>query len=173
MANQTEYIISDYSTTNATSSDNESWRLVTDQVMGGISSGEVVITEKNGRRCLNLRGDVKLENNGGFVQTTYSINQDISNAVPEYSGLFLDIYGNDENYNIHLRTHNMWLPWQSYRATFMAESQWQSLRISFEDFKSYRIAKPLDIHQLKRIGIVAIGREFSADLCIGRIGLYR
>ena len=35
----------------------------------------------------------------------------------------------------------------------------------FEDF--YRTEGPLDTRRLRRIGVVAIGRAFSADLAVG------
>ena len=33
--------------------------------------------------------------------------------------------------------------------------------------------KKLDLEHLERIGLVAIGRAFSADLCIAEVRLYR
>ena len=38
------------------------WRLVTDRVMGGVSTGRVSFEEIQGRRCLCLSGDVSLDN---------------------------------------------------------------------------------------------------------------
>ena len=90
-----------------------------------------------------------------------------------YTGIYLQVYGNNQQYNIHLRTDYTTLPWQSYRATFIAESAWKILYLPFTKFEPYRINKTLDTTRLKRIGIVAIGREFRADLCVGEIGLYR
>jgi hypothetical protein len=44
------------------------WRFVTDQVMGGVSSGRIAFAEIQGRHCLCLHGDVSLDNKGGFIQ---------------------------------------------------------------------------------------------------------
>ena len=44
------------------------WQLVTDRVMGGVSDGTLVRETVSGRPALRMRGDVSLENNGGFVQ---------------------------------------------------------------------------------------------------------
>ena len=71
-----------------------------------------------------------------------------------------------------MRTDDLWLPWQSYRATFQAPARWQTMQLPFAEFSAYRTRKPLDITALQRIGVVAIGRAFSADLCIGRLGFY-
>jgi len=149
------------------------WVLVTDGVMGGVSEGRVSVDVMENRSCLRMQGDVRLENSGGFVQVALGLSPDILRNVSDYTGLFLEVYGNDERYNIHLRTDNMWLPWQSYRATFTAAPEWQTLYVPFSEFEPYRTVKSLDTRRLKRIGIVAIGREFSADLCIGKMGLYR
>jgi hypothetical protein len=32
---------------------------------------------------------------------------------------------------------------------------------------------PLDLQRLLRVGVVAIGRAFEADLCLGKLALYR
>jgi len=85
----------------------------------------------------------------------------------------LSVYGNKQDYNLHLRTSDVWLPWQSYRASFNAPDSWQVIRLPFTEFTGYRIGKKLDIKHLERIGLVAIGRAFTADLCIGKLALYR
>lgn len=85
----------------------------------------------------------------------------------------LAVHGNNERYNVHLRTRDNRLPWQSYRATFIATAAWETLKLPFTDFTPYRTDNPLNPSRLKRIGIVAIGREFKANVCIGRLGLYQ
>ena len=44
------------------------WRGFSDQVMGGISEETIALTTIDGRRALRLTGEVRLENNGGFIQ---------------------------------------------------------------------------------------------------------
>ena len=83
------------------------------------------------------------------------------------------MYGNDQKYNVHLRSDDVWLPWQSYRASFRAPGRWQTVRLPFDQFTGYRIGKKLDLEHLERIGLVAIGRAFSADVCVAEIKLYR
>lgn len=146
-------------------------RLVTDGVMGGVSSGELQLTERAGRSCLQLSGGVSTENNGGFIQV--SVPLDASGAAVEYDGIRIEVLGNGETYNLHLRTTDLWLPWQSYRADFVAGLQWRRIDLPFDAFKPYRIDAPLRIEKIKRIGVVAIGRNFEADICIGRMVFYR
>jgi hypothetical protein len=173
MAAQDVYLIDDRSSVDINASSGNQWRLVTDSVMGGVSQGQLTPTVIDDRACLRMQGQVKLENNGGFVQAALDLSPENISDIASYTGIMLEVQGNDEPYNIHLRTSNLWLPWQSYRATFTATPTWNTLYIPFSDFKAYRIRKSLNIKKLKRIALVAIGREFSADLCIGKVGLYQ
>ena len=150
-----------------------SWRLVTDQVMGGISDGQLTVDEAAGRPCIRLHGRVRLENSGGFLQAALDLKGEASGAFSSYEGVLLDVYGNGESYNVHLRTAAARLPWQSYRASFQAPARWQTVRLPFSRFEPYRINTTLDVSQMRRIGIVAIGRAYSADLCLGRLALYK
>jgi len=149
------------------------WRAMTDDVMGGITQASLRLASKDGNDCLRLQGDVRLENNGGFAQATLDLAGTEASDASAYQGLQLLVYGNGEEYNVHLRTEDVWLPWQSYRASFHAPARWQSIKLPFTDFTGYRISKKLDLQQLTRIGLVAIGREFTADLCIARLAYYK
>lgn len=173
MAEQDLYIIDDRTSGDMMSSSGRQWRLVTDGVMGGVSDGRLDPAVAQDRPCLQLQGEVRLDNNGGFIQAALDIPDEMLDKVAAYSGIMLEMSGNREEYNLHLRTRDLWLPWQSYRTTFVAGPQWQTLYLPFADFKPYRTSKTLNTSRLKRIGILAIGRAFDADLCIGRVGLYR
>ena len=80
--------------------------------------------------------------------------------------------GYGERYNLHLKSADVRLPWQSYRHEFEAGAQWRSVRLAFADFQPHRIDTPLDTGRLRRLGLVAIGRHFRADLCVAELGLY-
>ena len=149
------------------------WRLVTDSVMGGVSDGYLSVDTVKGKRCLRLGGSVSLENRGGFLQAALDIQDTIVSDATGFLGLAIEVFGNDHDYNLHLRTRDLWLPWQSYRASFHAPARWQSLKLPFEAFSGYRIEKKLDLKHLNRIGLLAIGREFFADLCLAKLTLYR
>lgn len=165
-------IIDDRSSKDYAASSGGRWRLITDGVMGGVSSGSLEIAEVAGRPCLRLRGSVRLENNGGFVQAALDLGEDQALNAADYEGVELEVHGNDEAYNLHLRTRGLWFPWQSYRASFTAQPRWQTVRLPFAEFERHKTRSSLDLTQLARIGIVAIGREFAADLCIARVALY-
>jgi len=149
------------------------WRVVSDTVMGGVSQGELALNTVQGRPCLQLTGTVRLENNGGFLQASLDLGTDGLLDASVYLGFEIDVCGNGETYNLHLRTADTGMVWQSYRASFVAPAHWQTLRLPFATFQPHRIEVPLALHRLKRMGLVAIGRQFVADLCFGRVALYR
>lgn len=149
------------------------WRGVSDRVMGGISRETIALTTVEGRRCVRLTGDVRLENSGGFVQMALDLAPDGGTLdASTWTGLHLAVYGNGETYGVHLRTPDCVRPWQSYRASFVAEPHWRDIRLPFDRFEPYRLTAPLDRRRLRRIGLVAIGRAFQADLAVGAVSLY-
>jgi hypothetical protein len=150
------------------------WRGVSDQVMGGISAASVSLDVMDGRHCLRLTGDVRLENDGGFIQAALDL------ALPGetldasgFTGVRIVVRGNGEKYSVHLRTPDNVRPWQSYRARFTAGPCWETIDISFETFVPHRLEAALDRTRLRRIGLVAIGRAFYADLAVCELSFYR
>ncbi len=149
------------------------WRFVADTVMGGVSSGSIARAEIAGQVALHLRGQVSVENNGGFIQAALPLagpgkTKDASQAA----GIELTVLGNRQTYSIHLRTSVLDRPWQSYRAEFRAEPTWNTLRLPFSRFTPYRTDHQLDLRKLVRLGLVAIGREFQADLAVSKLSFY-
>jgi len=151
----------------------EGWRLVTDGVMGGVSEGRFRVAEVDGQSCLHLAGEVSTRNNGGFIQMARDLDEREQSLVVDYRGVMLRVKGNAQDYNVHLRTGDLWFPWQAYRATFPAGAEWSSLKIPFDSFTPYKTSSGFDPARLERIGIVAIGRDFSADVCVAEVGFYR
>ncbi len=149
------------------------WRMISDQVMGGVSSGRLLRERVLGRDALCLSGQVSTENNGGFIQMALDLDAMEAKDAPTFDGLELWVMGNQQQYNIHLRTTNLWLPWQSYRASFFATPEWQQVNLPFASFEAYRTDTALDLSKLKRIGLVAIGHDFEAQLCVSDIQFYR
>ncbi len=173
MSEETLQIIDERNTGDYRAALGTEWRLVTDGVMGGVSSGKLVLDVKEGKHCLRLSGKVSLDNNGGFIQAALPLPPAGDFDASGFSGLLIDIYGNNQSYNIHLRTSDLWLPWQAYRQSFTAGTGWNTYRFAFVGFEAYRTETQLNTKKLKRIGVIAIGREFDADICIGRMAFYR
>lgn len=168
-----EMIIDDFTQGDLTSRLGTQWRGVSDKVMGGISQERVSLEAIDGQDALRLTGDVRLENNGGFIQVGLNLapGRGLFDAS-RFTGLRLKVRGNGERYSVHLRTPANVKPWQSYRAHFEATPAWQDVRLPFSGFTPYRLTEPLDVSRLRRVGLVAIGRAFSADLAVSEIAFY-
>lgn len=167
-----ELIIDDRTNHDLTSNLTTRWRLITDTVMGGVSSGTLKPDTHNDKSCLRMTGDVSTDNNGGFVQMSLSLAHDETFDASAYDGVELEVAGNNERYNIHFRTDGLWFPWQSYRASFNADTNWQKIRIPFSELEAYRTFHAFRPDKLERLGLLAIGREFQADLCLASIRFY-
>ena len=167
-----DLIIDDRSSGNLSANLGTQWRLVTDQVMGGVSNGELNLDDYKGRNCLCMRGNVSTDNNGGFVQIALDLTKDESFDASAYAGVELSVSGNNEPYNVHIRTSDLTLPWQSYRFTFKATPEWRTIRIPFADLAGHRTTTKFRQDKLNRIGLVGIGRDFKADLCVASIKFY-
>ncbi len=172
MGTNADGLIDDFSNPDGNSRLGTRWQLVTDQVMGGVSGGAMQRREENGRTVLCMTGDVSLENDGGFVQVNIDLSPGGRLDASGFAGVRLVARGNGEVYNLHLKTAATRMPWQSYRAAFTADGDWREFRLPFSGFEPHRLVPALDRSRLERLGIVAIGREMRADLCVAEIGFY-
>ena len=149
------------------------WEFVADTVMGGLSTGQIAKLEVSGLSATRLTGQVSLENKGGFVQMAFDMSDDGSIFdASKYDGIEIDVFGNDEEYDIRLRTSDLTRPWQSYRALFKARPEWSTTRLGFSEFVPHKTVIPLDVRRLKRIGVLGIGREYYADVSVSGIRFF-
>ena len=167
-------LIDDFASPALTSTLGTTWRGVSDRVMGGVSQATIARDRIDGRACLRLTGEVRLENEGGFIQASLDLAPDGGSFdASAYLGLRLVVRGNGERYALHLRTPDNIRPWQSYRAQFIAGPSWETVELPFAAFVPYRLEAALDVTRLRRLGLVAIGRAFHADLAVAEIQFYR
>jgi adhesin HecA-like repeat protein len=168
-------LIDDFSRGDFVSKLGTQWRAVSDRVMGGVSQASLAYDLVDGKSCLRLTGDVRLDNNGGFIQAALDLAPPGQRLdASGYSGIRVVVRGgNSQQYSLHLRTPDAVCPWQSYRAHFDAGPAWATIDLPFDGFVPYRLEPALDTANLTRLGLVAIGRAFSADLMIARVSLYR
>ena len=167
-------VIDDLSREPPTATIGTKWQLFTDKVMGGVSKATMVRETVSGRSAIRLRGDVSLANNGGFVQIALDLHSN-GEAIDagSWNGIEIDVFGNDEEYALNLRTTDLTRPWQSYRQIFSAPKKWITVRLPFDKFLNSRTDIPINLHRLRRIGVIAIGRAFSPDISIAGIRFYR
>ena len=166
-------IIDDFSSVGSKKSFGTNWQFVSDRVMGGISSGKIEFVSDDERSSMHMTGAVSLANNGGFIQARTGFNPEgRSFDARRFMGIKLLAKGNTQQYAIHLRTADTRLAQQFYQAVFSADGQWREIKIPFTLFRPYSLASPLNTRTLKSIAIVAIGREFEADIFVDEIAFY-
>lgn len=150
--------------------DTNLWQTADDRVMGGVSVARISPGKHEDQACHCLSGEVSLENRGGFIQMKWPFEPSFNASA--FEGIFIRVWGNNEVYNVHLRTSQLWLPWQSFRSSFVAKPQWQTLYLPFSSFENYKTPVSLDPTAIKKLAIVAIGKVFYADVCISEMGFY-
>ena len=150
----------------------QQWTFITDQVMGGISTGKFIVEEVEGIACYRMTGDVSTKNNGGFIQMRTKLSPEIKSK--DFEGLYVKVYGNENNYNLHLRTGLTLAPWQYYSYTFASTKNWIEIRAPFEQFKKSNFYQPKSIvgQNIKSVGLVAGFYDFKSDICLSEIGFY-
>lgn len=149
------------------------WRCFTDRVMGGVSSAAMTWETLDGRRCLRLRGQVSLANRGGFIQAATELAPDGFLDASACTGIRIVARALGDGYFLHLRTRDTGLPWQHYSAPLAVTAGWQTVDVPFAAFTPQGLATPLAPRGLERLGIVAAKREFTADIAVARVELYR
>ncbi|WP_306418865.1 CIA30 family protein [Ascidiaceihabitans donghaensis] len=149
------------------------WEYVADRVMGGVSAGALQVDDVGGRRAHRLAGDVSTQNNGGFIQMAFDLGDAEVFDASSWTGIEIDVFGNDEVYDIRLRTDQLTRPWQSFRATFNAPRQWTTVQVPFTSFEANKTDATFDPARLRRIGVLAYGRDFKADVAVSQIRFYR
>lgn len=169
-------VIDDRSSGNLNATIGSQWRFVTDDVMGGLSTGGVTLDTIEGKNCLRLRGDIRTDNNGGFIQIALPLSNITTEETPfdasAYTGVEIEVLGNNQNYNIHFRTDDLWFPWQSYRFSFDATPDWQTHRIPFTQLEPHMTTHDFSKNEIIQLGLLAIGSEFEANLCLASIKFY-
>ncbi len=165
-------MILDNLTTPGVTLQKQNWAFFTDGVMGGLSQGKAIISNVSGEDCYHMTGNVTTENNGGFIQIRNQLKPSIS--TKEFKGIYLKVYGNNENYSIHLRTALTMAPWQYYKFSFNTDKKWDVIKAPFSEFKKSNLYQPSDLvgQKIKSIGLVAGFKDFKADICLSEIGFY-
>ena len=150
----------------------QKWNFITDQVMGGVSTGKFIVEKVDGEMCYRMTGDVSTKNNGGFIQIRAKLNPEINSK--DYEGVYVKVYGNEKNYNLHLRTALTLAPWQYYSFTFFSSEKWVIIKAPFIEFKKSNFYQPKSIlgQNIKSVGLVAGFNDFKSDICLSEIGFY-
>ena len=148
----------------------EKSEFISDEVMGGKSTGNVEVLSDGNLNFIRLKGTVSTKNNGGFIQFRNSINF----ADDEFKGIKIKVKGKASEYYIHIRTSFLLLPWQYYSGRFEVNEQWREIKILFSDFKKSNFYQPsqFEASEIKSIGFVAYGKDFEAELDLLKAELF-
>ena len=152
---------------------NARWRGFSDRVMGGVSNGSFERATVAGKSCIRMTGRVTRDSGGGFIQMALDLGtRNSAFDGSAFAGIELRVHGNDEDYNCHVRTADCGWYDQSYRATFRALPQWQTIRLPWSAFTPNDLDVPVDAARLQRIAVLGWMREFVADLALAEVALY-
>ena len=170
---RTVLLIDDFSREDGRSALGTEWRAFTDRVMGGVSRGSASRDTLATLPCLRLRGEVSLENRGGFIQVALPLGGARGPLdAGGYRGFRITVAGNGRTYSIHLRTADTRMPWQYYQAPSPPPKAGTRSRFRSPPFaaRPQRPARPVTP---QRVAIAAAKWEGAADVAIARIYLYR
>ena len=149
------------------------WKFISDNVMGGLSTGSIAYEMKEGQSIAYLSGDVTTENNGGFIQLRSTLSfMSLNNLEKILSGVRIKTKGNGETYHIFIRTSKTRSYRDFYYATFIANEDWETVDLPFINFKHRFSDSALDGNDIQTFGIVAHGRDFYSDVPISEIIFY-
>ncbi len=167
------FVLDDFAGDAARRRSNVSWNGFTDRVMGGRSDIEVGLDEVAGKTCARMTGTVTRRNNGGFIQMAMYFDRGRGTFdASAYRGISLLVYGNDEDYNLHVQTEDAAWYDSSYRTTFRAGPRWTRVNVPWEAFEASNMPPVLRASAITRIGLLGWMRQFEADLSLAEIALY-
>ncbi len=152
------------------------WQDFTDQVMGGKSEISTSLLQEDGEFFLRMEGEVSLKNNGGFIQTRLQLSRGFGTLdASDYDGIRLLVRGIESGYYLFFRTTSTILPWLYYSAGIDVKPGWQVIDIPWSAVTkgAYGSMGNFKTSKLKSIAVVAFGREFTAQIDLKRIGLYK
>ena len=102
------------------------WSIVNDDVMGGVSTSEITLNEKN---KLVFQGNLSLENNGGFASIRLNISEKNLDDVNSFE---LRFKGDGNIYKLRLRQNNSRI---SYSCDFKSKkNEWMVVKLPLEKF---------------------------------------
>ena len=140
------------------------WYTVDDNVMGGVSSSTVSVTEDS---VLQFSGTMSLDNNGGFSSVRSSWEpMDLSGT----DGILLRVLGDGKTYRLRIRSVEVG-PEISYNALFgTTPDSWTIVYVPFADMVPTYRGFVMDVDQLNPATIGSFGLMLS-DKQPGEFGL--
>ena len=138
---------------------NLNWRIINDGVMGGMSDSEIQILPEG---LGVFKGNVSLENNGGFAST-----RGLLPRLPSehYTKMKLRIKGDGKKYSFRIRTDGEY-DGVSYKNDFGTKAgDWQEITLLLADFKptwrgrTLSNIPPIEPTQIRQIGFLISDKQ--------------
>ncbi|MEQ8219190.1 MAG: CIA30 family protein [Arenibacter sp.] len=109
----------------------QEWRIVNDGVMGGLSVGSFTLSA-DGHGV--FKGEISLENNGGFSSVRYQFDK---LRVTKESYISIKLKGDGKKYQFRVKDDSN--NYYSYISTFPTTGEWEEIKISLKDmYPSFR-----------------------------------
>jgi monofunctional biosynthetic peptidoglycan transglycosylase len=152
----------------------ESWLVVTDAVMGGVSRGTVGVSEDS---CLVFSGTLSPENNGGF-SSIRTIPKDF--GIGNYEGLRIRAKGDGRVYQFRLRLDDDFDGIAFTQEFQTTENTWLEINLPFASFvptyrgRILRNVTPLVAANIRQLGfLIADKTSGQFNLTVDCIVAYR
>ena len=145
----------------------ENWRIVNDDVMGGISTSKFKLSNSG---YGVFQGNVSTENNGGFASVRYIMDEV---NIKEAAVVRIKVKGDGKNYQFRIK--NKTSDYFSYVTTFTTSGDWQTIEMQLNDFYASFRGRKLDLPNFnkKEIGqiafLIANGKDEAFKLEIDKI----
>ncbi|MBN2647546.1 MAG: CIA30 family protein [Thiotrichales bacterium] len=133
--------------------------------------GESIGHFKADREGVHLQAEVSKANHGGFVQMKWPFAPELRLEQFEGVGVECRLQGASE-FEALLKSQQLWMPWQSYRISVRANSDWQTVYFPFAAFKPYRTQTLLNPQRLSHFSLL-MAQEGKQVLSVRQLTLYR
>ena len=102
----------------------KNWRVVNDDVMGGVSKSQVY---ENLEGYIEFSGNVSTDNNGGFASLRYNCGKI---TVEDNTKIILKVKGDGKKYQLRIRANNS--DYFSYTSPFKTSGEWEEISINLD-----------------------------------------
>ncbi len=141
----------------------DSWRIVNDGVMGGLSQSQVEWDKENG--TLIFSGNVSLENYGGFASTRTSL---VDYNKGSFKKIHLRVKGDGKTYKFRMRNSNRF-DGIAYSLDFETQKDtWEEIEMMVKNFEPtfrgriYSKYGKMDTDDLQQVGFLIAGKQEGA-----------
>ena len=125
-----------------------SWRIVNDDVMGGVSTSSFTLNPNNNGV---FKGSVSTENNGGFASVRYTMDPI---KVKNMNTLKIRVKGDGKDYQFRIK--NKASDYYAYIKTFSTSGSWQTIELKLSDFYPGFRGRKLDMPNFEKNSIEQI-----------------